>query len=45
MENIGQHGGAHYVSYLTFAHAGAELVNHVLINHVALLDVHDIDAW
>jgi len=44
MKKIHQHGGAHYIKYLAFVHAGPELVNHGLVDDIALLDIDCIDA-
>jgi hypothetical protein len=45
VEGVNQHGRTQDVQHLAFGHPWTELVDHVLIDDIALLDVDMINAW
>lgn len=44
MKKIGQHRRSHDIEHLAFVHRGSELIDHALIDHIALLDINAVDA-
>lgn len=44
IEGIDQQGAAHHEAHLLLGHTGLQLVNHVLVDHMSLLDFNPVDA-